>query len=415
VLKEPAGDQEARQPLVVVVYAGRDPLTGRKRQKTGTAATKAEARQLEARLISQVGAGQHGGAAGKTVADLLEAWFQWRPSVRPISPNTLVNYRRYADQKLLPALGRLPLNRVDTATIDRFYAELRQRSSKCQHCYRRMRDGLPPMRRGEVFRLIFTGEERVHQTDCVQGIPMTASAIRDVHAVLSGAFKQAMVWGWISHNPVRLTTPPAVEQPDTRPPEVGQAERLIETAVAEDPELGLFLVLAVVLGARRGELCSLRWSDVDFDQGDVLVAGSVIILPGQPLLDRDVTKTGPSAGSRSAPARWSCCAPAGPSRSRWRSPPEPPSAPTPTSSAVRRTAPSPSAPTGCPIGSPSWPAGWESTVGCTTCATSWSRSSSRPASTCAPSPAGPGTATAAGQRSGPTRTSRPPRTGRRPS
>jgi integrase len=154
-----------------------------------------------------------------------------------------------------------------------------------------MREGQPPMRPGEVFRLIYSGEERVHQSDCVQGIPMTASAIRDVHAVLSGAFKQAMVWGWISHNPVPLTTPPAVEQPDTRPPEVGQAGRLIERAMAEDPELGLFLVLAVVLGARRGELCSLRWSDVDFDQGDILVAGSVIILPGQPLLDRDVTKT----------------------------------------------------------------------------------------------------------------------------
>ena len=67
---------------------------------------------------------------------------------------------------------------------------------------------------------------------------MTPSAIRDIHAVLSSAFKQAMVWGWISHNPVPLTTPPAVEQPDTRPPEVGQAERLIETAMAEDPELG---------------------------------------------------------------------------------------------------------------------------------------------------------------------------------
>ena len=57
----------------VVVYAGRDPLTGRKRQKTGTAATKAEARQLEARLISQAGPAS-GGAAGKTVADLIEAW-----------------------------------------------------------------------------------------------------------------------------------------------------------------------------------------------------------------------------------------------------------------------------------------------------------------------------------------------------
>jgi integrase len=160
---------------------------------------------------------------------------------------------------------------VDTATIDRFDAELRRRGSRCQHCYRRVRDGQPPMRPGEVFRLIFSGEERVHQTDCVTGIPMTASVIRDVHAVLSGAFKQAMVRGWISHNPVPLTTPPAVEQPDNHPPDVGQAERLIETAMAEDPELGL--VLAVVLGARRGELCSLRWSDVDFDQGDVLVAG----------------------------------------------------------------------------------------------------------------------------------------------
>jgi hypothetical protein len=131
-------------------------------------------RQLEARLISQVGTGQHGGVAGKTVADLIEAWFQWRPSVCPISANTLVNYRRYADQKLPPALGRLPLNRVDTATIDRFYAELRQRGSKCQHCYRRMRDGLSPMHPGEVFRLPFSGAERVHRTDCVQGIPNDA-------------------------------------------------------------------------------------------------------------------------------------------------------------------------------------------------------------------------------------------------
>jgi hypothetical protein len=32
---------------------------------------------------------------------------------------------------------------------------------------------------------------------------MTPSAIRDIHAVLSGAFKQAMVWGWISHTQSR--------------------------------------------------------------------------------------------------------------------------------------------------------------------------------------------------------------------
>jgi len=60
--------------------------------------------------------------------------------------------------------------------------------------------------------------------------------------------------------------------------------------------------------ARRGELYSLRWSDVDFDQGDLLVAGAVIILPGQPLLDRDVTKTRTKRRVAVGRERWSCCA-----------------------------------------------------------------------------------------------------------
>jgi hypothetical protein len=189
-------------------------------------------------LKAKVAEGRHRATAARTVADLLERWLEWRQGVKDLSPTTLEDYRLQINRRIVPALGKLPVRRLDAETLDRFYAELRQRGSKCQHCYRRMRDGQPPMRPGEVFRLIYSGEERVHQTDCVQGIPMTPSAIRDVHAVLSGAFKQAMVWGWISHNPVPLTTPPAVEPPDTRPPEVGQAERLIETAMAEDPELG---------------------------------------------------------------------------------------------------------------------------------------------------------------------------------
>jgi Arm DNA-binding domain len=73
------GPQEAPQVIKkrgnswwVVVYTGRDPLTGKKRQKTGTAKTRAEARQLEARLIREAGTGQHRAAGNKTVAELLD-------------------------------------------------------------------------------------------------------------------------------------------------------------------------------------------------------------------------------------------------------------------------------------------------------------------------------------------------------
>ena len=74
----------------VVVYTGRDPLTGKKRQKTGTARTRAEARQLEARLIREAGTGQHRAAGNKTVAELLDAWSEWRPRKGEIAERTML-------------------------------------------------------------------------------------------------------------------------------------------------------------------------------------------------------------------------------------------------------------------------------------------------------------------------------------
>jgi integrase len=99
---------------------------------------------------------------------------------------------------------------------------------------------------------------------------------------------------------------------DVRPPQVGQAERLIDTAMAQNPELGLFLVLAVVLGARRGEVCRLRWSHVDLDRGEVLVGGKITSLPGE-LRDEEWTKTRSKApcGYRAGGGRAAARPPAG--------------------------------------------------------------------------------------------------------
>jgi integrase len=119
---------------------------------------------------------------------------------------------------------------------------------------------------------------------------MTASAIRDVHAVLSGALQQAVVWAGEPTTRPGRRPPPAQAKAEVAPPEARQAVKLIEIATTEDPELGLFLMLAVMLGSRRGELCSLRWTDVDFDHGEVLIDSGVIYVPGRPLIDQDRTK-----------------------------------------------------------------------------------------------------------------------------
>jgi integrase len=281
--------------LQVQVFAGRDPLTGRKRwlsrQVRGQTKTAwREAKKVEAQLLEQVDRGERRGERTRTVAELVERWLEWRQQVRPISPVTVANYRGAIDRYIIPNLGRAKVGEVDAATLDTLYARVRATGGKCRVCWKRLRRGEPALRAGVRYRPRPGAEEAVHEPNCARGWPVSASAVREAHSVLSGAFKQAVVWGWTANNPARLATPPAAGRTEVSPPDAEAVARLLSAATEQDPELGLFLRLAVVLGARRSELVGLKWRDVDLGAGEVLIASGVVRVAGQPLIDKD-TKT----------------------------------------------------------------------------------------------------------------------------
>lgn len=56
--------------------------------------------------------------------------------------------------------------------------------------------------------------------------------------------------------------------------------RLVELAEREDPIFAVLLRVAAATGARRGELCALRWSDIDFDKGTITIERGVILVDG---------------------------------------------------------------------------------------------------------------------------------------
>jgi integrase len=62
------------------------------------------------------------------------------------------------------------------------------------------------------------------------------------------------------------------------PPTHDEVIRLIEAA---EPELATFVLLAATLGARRGELCGLRWNDVDINDGHVDIVRAIVIVDGR--------------------------------------------------------------------------------------------------------------------------------------
>jgi hypothetical protein len=108
----------------VIVYAGRDPVTGRKRQLSrNVRGTKREAQAVRTRLLVEVDDGHHVSTTA-TFGDLVEQWFEHASP--DWSPKTAAETRRLIDKIVKPRLARVRLTRLKTADLDRLYASLRK-------------------------------------------------------------------------------------------------------------------------------------------------------------------------------------------------------------------------------------------------------------------------------------------------
>jgi Transposase IS116/IS110/IS902 family/Phage integrase, N-terminal SAM-like domain len=93
-----------------------------------------------------------------------------------ITERTMLGYASLIEHKIIPALGELRLSRVDTATIDRFLAQLSERGTRRKHCQHLVRIGQAPLRAGDRYRPRPGLREREHPTDCLRGLPPRSSA-----------------------------------------------------------------------------------------------------------------------------------------------------------------------------------------------------------------------------------------------
>jgi integrase len=110
----------------VIVYAGLDPLTGRKLYLRESTTDGAEAQRILRRLTAQVDDGRH----AKTNASFrtaMEAWLR----THEIAETTRASYEMYARVDLYPAFGDEPIGKVSPRLLEEFYAALRRCSTRC--------------------------------------------------------------------------------------------------------------------------------------------------------------------------------------------------------------------------------------------------------------------------------------------
>jgi integrase len=93
-----------------------------------------------------------------------------------------------------------------------------------------------------------------------------ASGIRQWHALISGALSAAVRWQELPANVARAASAPAAPRPTGSAPGPELARRYLDHVENAHPTLGALLRLGALTGARRGELCALRWTDLDAER-----------------------------------------------------------------------------------------------------------------------------------------------------
>ena len=222
-----------------VVYAGMDPLTGKPRYLRKSADTHAQAQVELTKLLKSVDDQQHP-RSDVTVDEALAKWLD----VAELQDTTRQRYEGLVRMYIQPTFGRRNVAKLDAELLERFYARLR----RCKHlCAKPAAD---------------------HECK-----PLSNSSIRQIHFILRAAVDRAVRWGYLSVNVVAMAEPPSFERPDPDPPTAEEVAAVLNDAWS-DPRWGLFLWLTMVSGSRRGEMCALRWTDLDLARGVMAIERS---------------------------------------------------------------------------------------------------------------------------------------------
>lgn len=194
---------------------------------------------------------------GILLGDWLNLWYQGykKPNLRP---NTQMSYERRLYQHIIPALGHIQLDKLTTAEIQQFYADLKQS--------------------GRLLRTELYGEGLSDQT------------IHGIHTTLRAALDKAVEEKLLLRNPADGRKPPLAKPREMQVLTPEEIQRLLIQA-KEDGCYEL-LLLELSTGLRRGEICALQWNDLDLKTGALRVERQIHRVRGELVISPPKTKAG---------------------------------------------------------------------------------------------------------------------------
>ena len=176
-----------------------------------------------------------------TLGEWMDKWMD-EYMIFAIKENTIKGYRSQIDHQIKPFIGHKQLASLTTADIQKFYNKIKK-------------------------------EGRVHPHP-IHGHVLSDSMVRKIHMMLHEAMEVAVRERYIVRNPTDNTTIPKKTTTEKQVLDDSQLNRFLE-AIQCEPYWHDFFYVEVMTGLRRGEICGIKWSDIDFNEGTLCIKRSV--------------------------------------------------------------------------------------------------------------------------------------------
>ena len=229
--------------------AGYDPESGKRIIKNVLGKTQTEVKEKLKTAISESQKLDVSKAGTYTVSSWVKTWYEVYAEPR-IRPNTKAYYANYIENHIIPGIGDVPLDKLTTIQIQRFYNNL-QKSGRVQ------RKNFPELKDKSL----------------------SPRVVRGVHTLLHNCLEQAVAERLLLTNPAQGCKLPQLEKKEMK---ILPQEKIgMYLAEAERRGLLAAFYLELTTGLRRGELLALQWTDLDVENRTLAVTKQVNRISGE--------------------------------------------------------------------------------------------------------------------------------------
>lgn len=242
--------------------------------------------------------------------DLIDRWFEEYAN-KHLKPKTLYDYKRMRP-RITAGLGHLKVSKIKPAHLMAFYDNLEEKGIRQDSSFTAtaaLLKLLPHGTRGalakeagvgqDTMRMVYAGKgvskrtaekvsaavglavSRAFNEHPKKGGKLNSNSVLHYHAMLSSVFRKGVQWGLINENPCARAERPKASEIDVETLDEEDIARLLEALAGAPVHFSVITQLALLTGARRGEICGLRWSDIDFEKGTLSIKRTVQFIPAE--------------------------------------------------------------------------------------------------------------------------------------